>query len=301
MSMHIIKFKDSLEWLRNTPGNLSPEDSMRVAPLDNKGYRTLLAYQRLISFGLPVAAELPEIIRNESVTDSLSLKVLPRASASTFFNDKQFFFLGAGPFLSRVENEEGEKAFQDPQGNPEIRFSCSVNENSLLLFDAVSHIKNIRTMVTFGPPLSSYESGPQEVSGIGSLNHEFTTRIPAMFITADGIVEAQLISITHKLAPEDLGCVSNNPKAVFACAQIPGKEILAVYIPLDSRRINECTLKRNRKLWTADLNHDGIPDIACVSDTFVGIASDTMARIIWYVNMDGKWKIVDKAEELDCT
>lgn len=301
MAAGIIRFKDSLEWLRNTPGTMNKEDSLLVAPLEKKGYETLLAYQRLVSFGLPVAAENPGIIRNESITDALSLKLLPSAGSSTFFTGKNFFFLGGGPFLTRVEDEQGKRIFKDPQGKPEIRFSCSVNENSVLLFDAISHIKNLRAGVTFGPPLSSYESGPQEVNGIGSLIHEFINHIPAIFLTADGIIEARLISVAHKLVPEELGCVSDQPRAVFACAEIPDKEILAVYIPLDGNRLTACTVKRKGKLWTADLNSDGIPDIACISDTFEGIASDTMVRIVWYLNMDGNWKIIDRAEELDCT
>lgn len=301
MAGQVIRFKDSLEWLRNTPGTLSKEDSLLTAPLDKKGYETLLAYQRLVSFGLPVAADIPEVIRNESISDDLSLKLLPSSVSSSFFTGKKFFFLGGGPFLNRVEDEQGKSIFKDPQGKPEIRFSCSVNENSVLLLDAVSHIKNIHTGVTFGPPLSSYESGLQEVNGIGSLAHEFAGGIPVMFITTNGIIPARLISVTHKLVPEQLGCVSDNPRAVFACAEIPGKEILAVYIPLDDQKIITCTVKRKGKLWTADLNSDGVPEIACVSDTFEGISSDTMARIIWYVNMEGTWKIVDRAEELDCT
>ncbi len=301
MARQIIHFKDSLEWQRNTPGTLNPEDSLLVAPMDKKGYETLLAYKRLVSFGLPVATESSEIIRKETVTDSLSLRILPAAGASNFFTNKNFFFLGGGPFLTRFEDDQGKRIFKNQQGKPEIRFSCSVNENSVLLFDAISKLANIQTRVTFGPPLSSYESGPQEVNGIGSLTHEFANDIPAIFITAKGITEGRLISITHKLVPEEIGCVSDNPKAVFACAEIPDKEILAVYIPLDDQKITECSVKRKGKLWTADLNHDGIPELACVSDTFEGIASDTMARIIWYANINGEWKIIDRAEELDCT
>lgn len=301
MARQIIQFEDSLEWQRNTPGTLTPEDSLLVAPMDKKGYETLLAYKRLVSFGLPVPTHVPEIIRKEPVTDSLSLRILPSAGVSDFLTGKNFFFLGGGPFLTRVENEEGKRIFKNPQGKPEIRFSCSVNENAVYLFDAISHLKNIRTKLTFGPPLSSYESGPQEIGGAGSLIHEFEKPVAAMFITATGIIEARLVSIKHKLVPEELGCVSDNPEAVFACSEIPDKEILAVYIPLDGQPLTECQIKRTGKLWTADLNHDGIPELACVSDTFTGIVSDTMARIIWYINVDGKWKIIDKAEELDCT
>lgn len=92
MAGQVIRFKDSLEWLRNTPGTLSKEDSLLTAPLDKKGYETLLAYQRLVSFGLPVAADIPEVIRNESISDDLSLKLLPSSGSSSFFTGKKFSF-----------------------------------------------------------------------------------------------------------------------------------------------------------------------------------------------------------------
>jgi hypothetical protein len=109
------------------------------------------------------------------------------------------------------------------------------------------------------------------------------------------------VSVTHKLVPEGLGCVSDLPEIVFACATIPAKEVLGVYIPYDSGKPVSCVVSRNQHLWTADLNNDGIPELAGVLDTFEGIASDTMARIIWYANVNGVWKLIDQAEELDCT
>jgi hypothetical protein len=62
-------------------------------------------------------------------------------------------------------------------------------------------------------------------------------------------------------------------------------------------------LKRpNNKLWTADLNGDGIADLACVSVSFEGAASSsTLAEVLWFANIEGEWEIIDYAYDLDCT
>ena len=51
----------------------------------------------------------------------------------------------------------------------------------------------------------------------------------------------------------------------------------------------------------ADFNLDGIQDIACVSDSFEGISSDTMAENLWFINIKGEWKVIDWGRQLDCT
>ena len=60
-------------------------------------------------------------------------------------------------------------------------------------------------------------------------------------------------------------------------------------------------MRHSAGVWTIDLNGDGIADLGCVSGAFEGIASDTMAEVLWYVNNNGKWQVLDYSTELDCT
>lgn len=300
MAQRIVSFKDSLEIENGGAGSLKPVDSALMATMDKKGYEMILAYKRLASFCLPSSAT-PEITRKADSKEIELLGKFANVKSSEFFSNRQFFFLGGGPFLARIEGEDGQKVFKDPSGKPEIRYSCNVNENAEYLLGAVSRLKNISADIFFGPPLNSYDMGPQEVSGIGSLIHEFRGRIPLFFITEDGLTAAQLISVKVKLVPESLGCVSDKPEATFACSVVPSGEILGVYIPIDRQPLAECKVIRNRKIWTIDFNHDGTPEMAGLSDTYAGISSDTMIRMTWYININGQWKVIDRAEELDCT
>jgi len=245
--------------------------------------------------------KLTQLTRNHTPKDS-SIHLLPRPAKSNFFSRANFFFLVGAPFIDKIE-AENKKVFEDAQGNPELRFESSVTENTLYLLSSVYAIKNGPVKISYGPPLSSYESGPQEVHGIGSLIHEFTNRIPVLFLTEAGLVPAHLISVTLKVVPENLGCISDQPNAIFSCAKDIGKdEILAVYIPYGSVQPSSFKIKRlAHNVWTADLNNDGIPDLAFVSDTFMGASSDAMVEAIWYINSIGNWEIIDWAMELDCT
>jgi hypothetical protein len=112
-----------------------------------------------------------------------------------------------------------------------------------------------------------------------------------------------LFDIETKVHPENRGCNSDQPRLQFACAEnLDPLQILAVYIPYGQAPTMPVKInRRGSNLWTADLNNDGIPEIACVSSTFAGSISDTMAHCIWYVNINGTWKVIDSAEELDCT
>lgn len=301
LASKIMELKDSLRGVRQSPNLTDPNDSLVFSKIENLGYQAIIKYQQLLSTGIQFKGNMPSLVNSAPIKDTLSLRVLPKLTNSGFLVDKHFFFLGGGPFLYRVKSDDGNSTFKDPNGNPEILFSCNVNENTKFLFDAILNLKNTRINVTFGPPLHSYFWGTKDVKGIGSLNHEFAERIPVQFLTEDGIVAASLISIRHKLDPESLGCVSDNPEVVFACSTLIEKEILGIYIPYDSSFLNSCSVNRNGKLWTIDINNDGVPDLACVSDTFTGISSDNMASLIWYLNVNGEWKTIDHAQELDCT
>jgi hypothetical protein len=301
LATRIVHLKDSLKMDRNTENLTNSKDSILFSPLENQGYEAIKAYKQLLSYGIHLTSAMANIIQNVPKDDTIILPVLPKVKESDFLKLNQFYFLGGGPFLTRVNTDEGETLFKDSQGNTEIRLSCSDNENTKYILDAILHFKTIRLNVTFGPPLRSYDMGPHDVKGIGSLDHELIDRLPVYFLTEEGIVPAFLTSINNKLVPEDLGCVSDNPEVVFACSTLPKKEILGVFIPKDSTPITSCKIIRNDKIWTADVNEDGIPEFAGVSDPFIGINGDTMVHIFWLVNINGEWKIIDQASELDCT
>jgi hypothetical protein len=286
--------------LREKLGLQNPEVDSQMVNLTQRGYEWILAYKRLLSFGVPVAGGISSMVRNCPGVDTLAQKVLPKAEQSGYLADGRFFFMGAGPFLSKPEHRD--TIYTGLDGRPEIRLRVEVNSNTTRLLNIVRRLPGgVRMNVLFGPPLGSYESGSQDINGIGSLIHELTDRVRVYFITEDGIVPGELVSIRQKLAPEDLGCVSDLPEIVFACPTIPSEEILGIYLPYEKGQPASCTVSRSKKMWTADLDGDGIPEFAAVVTMFEGISSDQMYRIRWYANIRGVWKLVDQAEDLDCT
>lgn len=301
LAAKIIKLKDSIEEVRKTTELTDPMDSLIFSSLEMKGYHAILSYKRLLMFGVQLPGDMPNIIRHEQISDRLSLDLLPKVEKSGFLVDKHFFFLGGGPFLTRVNSEDGNAIFNDSTDNPEIRFKCAVNENTKFILDAILHSKRIRMNILYGSPLYSYYTGQHEVKGIGSIIHEPFDSIPVFFLTEEGVVPASIVSIKHKLVPEYLGCSTDNPEVVFACSSLINKEIFGVYIPHDSTPLTSCMILKEGKLWMVDINGDGTPDLASVSDTFAGASSDKLAHVIWYVNINGEWKIIDQATEPDCT
>jgi hypothetical protein len=265
--------------------------------LELRVYEMIMAYNRLLTFGIPLSGKMPNLVRTRAVTDSISQLVLPKKPGNGTLHDGRYFFLGAGPFLTKKDDS----LYKDQKGRAEIRYTCNINENTDYVFRMIRRFAHVRIDVALGPPCGSYDAGPQAVRGIGSLTHILRDRIPVNFITKQGIVRAELVSIKKKLFREDLGCVSDLPEIEFACSSIPKDEILGIYIPYDPVNFEKCMVKRKGKLWTADLDGDMIPDLAGVSHTFFGVSSDTKANIIWYVNIDGKWKVIDTAKELDCS
>jgi hypothetical protein len=300
-----ISLKDSLEMRRENQKLTDPDDSLIFSPVENATYQAILDYKKRMAAGTPLKDDdcpgLLELVRFTEAADSSS-HFLPEAGSPGFLSHGNFFFLGGAPFIYRLQQEDN-SAFTDSQGKPEVRFATSITENANYLLHSVYHFKNGPIDVAYGPPLDSYEMGPQEVRGIGSLIHRFVERIPVFFITAAGPVPAHLVSITLKLVPEGLGCRSDQPLMTFACSKnLEEGEILGVYIPYGASSLTSAVVSRpSDYVWTADLNDDGIADLACVSGTFEGIASDTMAECLWFVNLNGTWKIIDWGEELDCT
>jgi hypothetical protein len=279
-------------------GNSDTFANSMVAPLMQTGFDRILAYKRLLDFGVPLPGSIPSIVRTGPVADSLSRRILPKAGNSAYLSGGRFFFLGGGPFLKRFRKDT---TFTDGRGKPEIRFSCSINWNTAYILKILRRINRVRINVGFGPPLVSYDLGPQDINGIGSLVHELVNRIPVFFLTEEGAVPGQLIAVNQKLVAESLGCVSDLPEVFFSCATIPNEEILGVYLPYDTDTPPSCTVSHNKRRWTADLNNDGIPEFAAVSHTFIGATQETLVFIIWYANIGGRWQMVDQAAELDCT
>lgn len=299
-----IYTRDSIEMIRGTQTLSDLQDSLAFASYEVKAYEAILAYKKTMLSGTALREPCPKLTQLNRVTypaDSSS-HVLPPAKASEFLADGNFFLLGGRPFIYKMSPEDN-AVYTSPDGKPETRFECSVTENTNFLLKSIYHARHPRMNIAFGPPLRSYDSGPQEVNGIGSLIHEFTNRIPVYFLTANGAVPAHLISISLKIVPENLGCVSDQPSIEFACAaNLEAEDILAVYIPYQANQNVTCITKNyNGPVWTADLNGDSIADIACVSATFEGISSDTLAEALWFVNIQGTWQIIDGGQDLDCT
>jgi hypothetical protein len=305
LAQRSISLKDSLEFAHETKPLTDPQDSLIFMPHETRAYQAILDYKKLMASGPSLQDACPKLIELNRVTDAgdSSSNLLPSAGVSTVLSHGDFFFLGGAPFISKLTTDDN-AVYSDPQGNPETRFESYVSENGNYLVNSLYHFKkNLPTTISFGPPLGSYDAGPQEVNGVGSLIHEFNSRIPVVFFTENGLVPAHLISITIKIVPESLGCISDQPNLVFACSKnIEAQDILGIYIPYNTTPIASCKITRHPNfVWTADLNNDGIPEFACVTGSFEGIASDVMLDVLWFVNIEGGWEIIDSGQELDCT
>jgi hypothetical protein len=295
-----IYFKDSLEAARQTQDLMDPADSALFMPKVNKAYEAILSYQQAMKSGIKVTSQIPrliDIVRTPGASDKTT-EILPAAGNSGFLSHGNFFFIGGAPFIEKLEG-----AFKALDGSAEVRFGTSVTENANYLFNSVYHQFGGGAAITFGPELNSYEMGPQEVKGIGSLIHTFADRIPVYFITGQGPLKGSLVSVQVKLVPENLGCISDEPYYVFSCGEnLDANEILGIYIPYKEESIDRMKVDRqNRAVWTADLNGDGVADLASVTGLFFGIASDNMSEVLWFVNIGGEWRIIDSGSEPDCT
>ncbi|HEV8512655.1 MAG TPA: hypothetical protein VGQ59_05245 [Cyclobacteriaceae bacterium] len=305
LASRAIRIKDSI-YSKNTgseKATLPAKDSVLFNQQENKAYKAIVAYQQMMLRGPSIKDACPSLMqltRNAAPGDS-SVGFLPQAGRSQFFAHGNFFFLGGAPFIGKLQPTE-DATFTDPDGKPETRFVTDLTENGNYFLNSIYHFKNLPSEITFGPPLNSYSGWSREIRGIGSLIHRFINRVPVYFLTEQGVVSASLSSVTIKLVPEDLGCVSDQPIIEFACSKsIEAKEILGVYIPYTSSDPTTFTVTRNdNRVWTADLNGDGIDDLACVSGSYEGIG-DIIAESLWFVNIDGQWKIIDSGQNLDCT
>lgn len=301
LAAEAIRLQDSLYILRGEFELKSPKDTLFLKTYKDHVYKEMLSYKQMITSAPPTISIPPgllELTRAASNNDSI-VSLLPQAK-SDLLSHGNFFFLGGAPFIHEIMPEE-KTVFTDASGSPETRFEVSVPENSSYLLNSVYHLNKEPFRVLYEKASHSDNAGPSDIYGIGSLKHEFTGRIPVLFLTESGNVSAQLISVSVNLFPPNLGCISNRPTITFACPKkLNEKEILGIYIPYKSETISFKLKRHSDKLWTADMNNDSIPDLACISDTFDGVM-DNLVEVLWYVNINGAWKIIDWAEELDCT
>lgn len=224
---------------------------------------------------------------------------LPKVAPSRFFESRRAFFLGGAPLLAKELEEDG-RAFVDPQGKPEVRFSTSLDHSTGRLLQALRAIPGAGFELRPGPPLDDYESGPYGVGGMGSLDHVAKNRIQAWFLTASGAIPARVVSVRHNLFEPGI-CGSNLPRAVFASAAEPGEDIFGIFLPQDGVPPPRSVVVRNGHLTTVDLDGDGIPELAGVTEPFQGVASDELDRAVWFANLGGIWKPIDAGSHEDCT
>jgi len=299
-----ISIKDSFTIKNNMKADFTAKDSLGFRPYEIKAYAAILQYKKLLAAGSSPGKcpSLLDLTRTMAEGDS-SFQRLPKAKPSKFFSSGNFFFVGGAPFMME-EQSENSPTFKDAVGNPEVRFINNDTENGLYILNSLYHFKKNAMDVTFGQPLQSYYEFLRDVNGVGSLKHNFTERIPVYFITESGVVPGHIISVTLKLVPESLGCRSDQPAIEFACSKnISASDILSVYIPYTSAALTSCSITRQgNELWTADVDGDGEADLACVSSAYMGMASGgSLARAIWFININGTWQVIDYGNENDCT
>jgi hypothetical protein len=302
-----IVTKDSVEMMRLSSA-ITFKDSLVFLPSEMVAYQAILAYKKLMASGPRLQGNCPSLLQLNRTTNDRdsSFALLPAVNESKFLAHGNFFFFGGAPFIHQFRKDDN-TVYTDPRGNPEVRFESFTTENGNYFLNSFYHFRNEAANITFGPPLESYYDGdgmgPWEVNGIGSLTHNFVNRIPVFFLTEDGLVSAQLISVTLKVVPVSIGCASGQPRLEFACSRDIGEnDILAVYISYSSPPPTSCVVVRQDNfVWTADINEDGIPDIASVSDFYEGIDSDDIVEVLWFVNINGTWKIIDWDQLPECT
>lgn len=305
LSTKYVALQDSLEAVRKSWGEslTDPKDTMLVFPFKDKAYRAIVNYKKQLASRSIAAVQLPtllELTRIPEQGDS-SLLMLPPAQKSDLLTSGEFFFVGGAPFISKQSPVNDSNFFSNDDGKPEIRFGMSLQDNLRYLLPSIYNARPNAIDVKFGPPLHSYEMGQVEVYGIGSLIHEFVERVPSFFITEEGLIKAELLSASLKLGI-DYDCGSGPVYVEFGCSEaIDEMKILAVFIPYAATPTSATFARLSDNVWTADLNSDGIDDFACVTNNYMGEMGYTISEALWYVNINGQWKIIDWAEIPECT
>jgi len=303
LSAKSIPIKDSLKWVRNGQPLTSREDSLIFSPPETKAYQAILSYKKRVEEGIPAQRICPKLIQLKRLLlpEDSSFEILPKVEVSKFLAEGNFLFLGGSPFIKSLN---GDSLYKDAGGNPEKRFSANITENTSFILSSLCHFGGLRGAISFGPPLWNNNDVPKEVRGIGSIRHELSNRIPVFLLTEKGGVPGYMISLAIQLVPNYQGCESDQPVITFAySSKTEINDILGVYIPFHLEPSQSWNLTRHsHSLWTADANGDGIPEVACISRTFEGMASGSvLAEALWFVNVNGSWVVIDWGRELDCT
>jgi hypothetical protein len=206
-------------------------------------------------------------------------------------------FLGGDPFV--LQDAE---VYKDAAGNPETHYKLQEPENSTYFFNYIYSRHPGPMDVTFGPPLSGYDNNDVEVRGIGSITHHLKNRIAVWMLTNEGIFPANLVSVNMKLG-EEYGCVSSRPTYIFACPKnINETAVFGVFFSDQKLPLEKGISKHdeNDPLWEFDIDGDGSIDLVRVESLDYGGAGE-LAIAIWYVRINGEWKVLDYATQPDCT
>ena len=269
-------------------------------------YATIMDYKRDVESGKyfqGTGVALLDLPRTLGEKDSSS-NFLPKQRSSFFTNDN-FFFLGGAPFIQRLSVYDSltqqEIIPKDANGKPEIYLRVTETENKYHLLKSIMHFKKPRLKINFGGPVNVYDGPPDEVKGIGSVIHNFINDIPVFFLMESGMVPGRLKYYQVPFV-QQYACYSSYPHLVFSCqADIDPNQIVGIYIPYDDHVPTACSVSHPDKWsWSADLNNDTVPDIACVIGTYKGVESGVL-EMLWFINLNGTWKIVDFGEVPSCT
>lgn len=298
LAQQFLQKQDSLVGYGQTA--TEPRDTMVLHPFKDKAYRAIINYKKQMMSGLALRERCPsllELTRVAEANDS-SQNLLPKAEPSDLLSKGNFFFIGAAPFIWHVSPEEN-KIFTDPQGKPETRFTMSNSENEGYLLPSVYGAKPGPIDIGYGPPIYISEGGGggiQEVHGIGSLVHRFVQRVPVFFITPKGLLPARLVSVQVNLFEGWSSSITFGYGDV-----LEANEILAVYIPYGPAPTSYTFNRLSDMVWTVDLNNDSVADFACVYNSHAGEISEVIMEVVWFVNINGTWQIIDHAQEYEST
>ena len=287
----MIRAQDSLQ-----------QDSVATVPYRQQVNKAIEDYKRITTAGIRMPENFPTLLQlNRPIPEGDTAGgQLPLVKSSFLTARSNFFFAGGAPFLIKLEPDDN-AIFTSPQGAPEIRAEAGQTENMEYLLSLAYRYSKTPVKILQGQVHEFYD---RPNFGLRMLVHQFTRRIPVFFLTERGLIEAQLLSVRVKLHPESRGCVYDRPTLQFACQKLVSTDdILGIYIPFDTTTPSSCTIHRkDRGHWTADLNGDGIADIAAIASIFSGeVNGDALAKVLWLANVDGQWQVIDFGEDVDCT
>jgi hypothetical protein len=282
---------DSLKRVRDSIAHLKKR-------LEQRAYTLIMCYQQalLCTQGIRQARpSMPLLKHNRS-----KVSFPPKAPASLLKPDN-FFFIGAGKFLERME-----KLDTNLQGEPEMRLYCQLNANTTRIMSMLRSMDNAPVETSFGPPVGFGHSEEchawdKAIFGIGSLTHTLKRDLPVYLITTHGVTPGRLAQVIDLLFDPYQGCVSDQPKVRIGMTQLAKGEILGIFIPYEPISLDKCTVTQKKGKWLADLDGDGNADIGGYVRYASASVPGQLFEGVWYANINGEWKVIDWAEDLDCS